>query len=117
MPGACLDGRRAVVEAVVQDFNRLAVWHDSVDLAVMVYGAVRVLPPSERFVLSSQMRRSAVYRFLQIAMGSVFELETQMAIAHRCGLIGGNARRELDDSLNRVKAKRIRLMQSLGVDR
>lgn len=68
-------------------------------------------------MLSSQMRRSAVYRFFQIAMGSAFELEIQMAIAHRCGLIGGNAQRELDDSLNRVKAKLIRLMQSLGVDR
>ena len=69
------------------------------DVAVAVYTGGRRLPVEERFGLSAQVRRAAtsvpsniaeghssgtdgvLIRHLRIALGSVGELETQMALA------------------------------------
>ena len=82
------------------------VWSKSIQLSVAVYTLTRSFPAEERFGLSSQIRRSAVsvasniaegagrgstrefVRFLRIARGSLVELETQLEIARRCGMIG-----------------------------
>ena len=73
------------------------------DLAHAVYQAVRLLPDSERFQLSAQMRSAAVsippniaegkgrgtdrdYRYFVIrARASTLELETQIQLAQRFG--------------------------------
>ena len=74
-------------------------------LVTEVYRVTGGFPDTEKFGLVSQMRRAAVSlpsniaegggrgtdkefsRFLQIARGSLFELETQIEIATRLGLI------------------------------
>ena len=74
-------------------------------LAEQVYALCRLLPPDERFGLSSQMRRSArsvasniaegygrgrtgeYRRFLAYANGSLLELETDMELAARTGIL------------------------------
>ena len=75
------------------------------ELTVFVYRLVKQLPASERFELSSQVRRSAVsvpsnvaegqcsgrdgryLNHLRIAQGSLGELETELEIARRLGFI------------------------------
>ena len=70
-----------------------------------VYEVARLLPSDERFALSQQLRRSAISvgsniaegcgrdsdaeltRFLRIALGSATELEFQLRIAVRLGLL------------------------------
>ena len=82
---------------------RLEVWRDAMDLVECVYRFSGSLPDSERFGLTSQLRRAAVsvpsniaegaarrstqeyIRFLSIARGSVSELDTQQQIACRLG--------------------------------
>jgi four helix bundle protein len=77
----------------------LDVWKEAMRLARDVYDATQAMPESERFGLQSQIRRSAVSiasniaegagrgtqaefrRFLQIARGSLTELDTQLWIA------------------------------------
>lgn len=72
-------------------------------LAELVYGYTESLPDTERYGLSSQMRRAAVsvasniaegaargsdadfVRFLHMARGSLSELETQLRLAARLG--------------------------------
>lgn len=74
-----------------------------------VYQLSRQLPKGERFGLSSQMTRAAVSvpsniaegssrrsradfkRFLEIALGSAFELETQLLIIQRVQLLKSQA--------------------------
>ena len=80
-------------------FRDLCVWQDAVRLAVVVYGMTRRFPPDEKYGLTSQVRRAAVSvssniaegkgrssgrelcRFLDIAFGSVCELESQIEVA------------------------------------
>lgn len=86
-------------------FQQLDVWRKSIDLTDKVYDATEGFPLRERFGLQAQMRRAAVSipsniaegagtsgqrafaRYLRIAYGSACELETQLIVADRRGLI------------------------------
>ena len=83
----------------MRDFKKLMIWQNGVQLVKKVYLITREIPGSEKFGLTSQMRRAAVSipsniaegssrnseiefkRFLEIAIGSSFELETQLIIS------------------------------------
>lgn len=85
----------------MKDFKRLKVWQIGIDLVVDVYNTSKQFPKEELYGLKSQIRRSAISvpsniaegagrnsdkelnRFLDISLGSSFELETQLVIAHR----------------------------------
>ncbi len=89
-------------------FRQLIVWQRAMDLTERVYQITRLLPADERYGLVSQMRRSArsvaaniaegygrsrtgEYRcFLGIAFGSLLELETDLELVSRLGLIPGH---------------------------
>ena len=79
-------------------FRNLAAWQRATELATEVYRETASMPDSERFGLTSQMRRAAVsvpsniaegfgrdsnkeyLRFLNISIASLFELQTQLEI-------------------------------------
>lgn len=81
----------------------LIVWQKSIDLVVIVYDLCKELPSDEKYGIISQMKRSAVSvpsniaegagrgtdkefsRFVDIASGSLSELETQLIITRRLG--------------------------------
>jgi len=85
----------------IRGFKDLLVWQRSMDLAVRIYRTTQILPASERFGLTSQLRRASVsipsniaegygrqstgsYRqFLRISRGSLAEVETQINICER----------------------------------
>ena len=89
----------------IRSYADLEVWQRGIELTVSIYGLVRGLPPSERFELSSQMRRAAVsvpanvaegharrkpkpyLNHVHIALGSLAELETCVVLAERLGYI------------------------------
>jgi four helix bundle protein len=88
--------------------KRLKVWEKSVVLVEKVYRMSSILPRSEEFGLTNQMRRSAVsiasniaegaarqtrkefIHFLHIAQGSLSELDTQIEILKRLGYLNKN---------------------------
>lgn len=81
------------------------MWHEAVDLAQVVYLMTEGLPADERFGLTAQLRRSAVSvssniaegagrgsapelaRFLRIAIGSLSELDSQLELSAKLGLL------------------------------
>jgi four helix bundle protein len=87
------------------EHKNLDVWKKSMDLVEVTYKLTQQFPDSEKFGLTSQMRRSAVsipsniaegaarkgdkelIQFLYIALGSISELETQYLIAVRLKFI------------------------------
>ncbi|MCP8899607.1 four helix bundle protein [Gilvimarinus xylanilyticus] len=101
-------------------YQQLKVWQESMLLAEMVYKALLNLPASERFGLADQLRRASVsipsniaegagrgsdrefVRFLQIAKGSLQELETQLLLCARLKLLPSTT--SLLDVTNRVFA-------------
>jgi four helix bundle protein len=89
----------------MRDFRKLDIWKHSIDLVKEVYLLSEKLPSEEKFGLRSQITRAAVSipsniaegcgrnseiefkRFLEIAIGSLFELETQLIISKELGFI------------------------------
>ena len=82
-----------------QTYRDLLVWQKAVHVAKAIYEVTQGFPKAEVYALTSQIRRCAVsipsniaegfgrrrsgeyVRFLRIARGSIFELETQLLIA------------------------------------
>ena len=54
---------------VIQTFRDLHAWQAAMDLSLFAYELANRLPPSERFELSAQMRRSAVSVPANVAEG------------------------------------------------
>jgi four helix bundle protein len=89
----------------MKNYKELRVWQRGIDIVSATYELVRQLPREETYGLRSQMTRAAVsvpsniaegssrssekeYRhFLEIALGSCFELDTQLVVAIRTGLL------------------------------
>jgi four helix bundle protein len=97
------------------DYRDLVAWQKAMELAERIYESTAVLPREEKYGLTSQMRRAAVsvpsniaegqgrrttdeefVRFLQIALGSVCELETQVELAVRLKLFDQNVAKPLN---------------------
>ena len=82
----------------MHNYKKLDVWKESVNLVTEIYCLTDSFPDKEKFGLISQINRCAVSipsniaegtsrsslkeicRFLDIAMGSAYELETQLII-------------------------------------
>ncbi len=113
----------------MQDFKKLRVWHESIGLAARVYEVTDGLPATEKYGLTAQMRSAAVSvssniaegtgrgsqadkaRFLQIAIGSASELESQILIAQHLRLLEED--RNLLDDVDKVRRQLIRLRNSV----
>jgi four helix bundle protein len=83
---------------VLKSFRELKVWQKSYDLCLEVFRITKKFPGEEKYVLSSQMRKSALsipsniaegygrktradyIRILYIAYGSSCELDTQISL-------------------------------------
>ncbi len=92
----------------MRKFKELKIWQKGIDLTVDIYKLTKKLPSDERFGLTSQMTRSAVSipcniaegagrnsdkefdHFLSISNGSTNEIETQLIICERIGLLNSN---------------------------
>mgnify|MGYP005989932255 CR=1 FL=1 len=89
----------------MRDFRKLKIWEQGIEIVKEVYKLSQKLPSEEKFGLKSQITRAAVSipsniaegsgrnsevefkRFLEISMGSLFEVETQLVIIHELNLI------------------------------
>ena len=100
---------------------KLDVWKNSMDLVDMIYEITREFPDEEKFGLSSQMRRAAVSipsnlaegaaregkmefaNFINIAKGSLSELETQVIISERQSYI--DEKKELIGLIEKISSQ------------
>lgn len=89
----------------MQDYKKLQIWLQGMEIVRESYKVCRQLPKEELFGISSQIKRAAVSipsniaegagrrtdkdftRFLEISLGSAFELETQLIIVQDLQLL------------------------------
>lgn len=117
----------------MNNYKELKVWQKSVELTTEVYKVTESLPTQEKFGLVSQLTRCAVSipsniaegsgrnspkefkQFLGIAMGSSYELETQLLISKNIGYINIENQLELSQRLSEIQKMISGLKKSLKV--
>jgi four helix bundle protein len=101
-------------------YSDLAVWQGGMDLAIHIYRLTKNFPKEETYGLTSQLRRAAVsvpsniaegkgrssdkdlIHFLDNSRGSLFEIETQAAIARRLGYLSAEQSQTISSQTARV---------------
>lgn len=115
-----------------QDVHDLTVWQRAIDLTVCVYRLTRAFPKDEIYGLVSQLRRASVSvasniaegrgrlnaaefrQFLGVALGSVFEIKTQLIVAKRLGMGSSEAIDEAMAFSEEVSKMLTSFIQTLG---
>jgi four helix bundle protein len=115
----------------MRDFKQLVAWQKSRELVLYVYQLTGRFPPSERFGISVQANRAAVSvaanlaegcgrrgarefaRFVDIALGSVYELESHLYLALDLGFIDDIDAYECFELAAAVKRLSVRLTERL----
>jgi four helix bundle protein len=111
----------------MKTYRDLIVWKKSIRVVKRVYLISKYYPKEEMYNLTSQTRRAAIsipsniaegygrkstkdyLRFLQIAMGSLYELQTQLEIAHYMHFISKTSFSRIYGDLREIE----RMMSSL----
>jgi four helix bundle protein len=104
----------------IRPHRKLEVWKSSMEFVKNVYQATETFPGSETYGLISQMRRAAVSipsnlaegasrlgpkefrQFLNIAQGSISELDTQIELSKILGYITEQTYAELTQKLTTI---------------
>jgi len=118
-------------QAVARDYKGLVVWQKAMDLVTEVYRVTARFPGPEKFGLVSQLRKAAVSvpsnisegqgrltpgefkQFLGHSRGSLFEVETQVAIARNLEMIGEAKAIQLQEMISEVARLLDGLIRSL----
>lgn len=105
----------------MHNFKELKIWRKSKDLSKEIFLLTSEFPAEHKFGLSSQLNRCSVSipsniaegtsrdsqkdfaRFLQISLGSAFELETQLIIATEIALIDSEKAKLLIDKTTEIQ--------------
>ena len=116
----------------MQDFKNLMVWQAARRLTKSIYQMTALFPESERFGLSSQMRRASISicsniaegcgrrgdlefrRFLSLAMGSACELESELILCLDLSLVAATPQQEGLRTLTEIKRRLSGLINRLS---
>lgn len=119
-------------QAVIRTYRDLKIWHKAMEMVTEIYRASATFPREEIFGLTAQVRRSAIsipsniaegfgrrtqndyLRFLQIAMGSLFEVQTQLEIAANLEYFSGERYRRIHDLSRELERMMSSLMHKIG---
>ena len=119
---------------MANSYQNLIVWQKSVDLAVLIYKLTAKFPKSELYSLVMQMRRAVVSiasniaegqgrqsikefrHFIKMALGSLFELETQIIIAYKVGYVDEKIEQKILNNGAEIKHMLFALKKSLFKD-
>jgi len=111
----------------MKTYRELIVWRKSMDFVTSIYQVSKLFPNDENFGLTSQLRRSAIsipsnisegygrnslndyIRFLNISVGSLYEVQTQIEIAFNLKYIENEQFKSIYDSTREIE----RMMSSL----
>ena len=99
------------------NFKKLKIWQESIKLVGLNYKLTKTFPESEKYNLVSQMNRCAISipsniaegsskstdrhfkKFLEDSLGSAFEWETQLIVAHNENLLPSENFKDLENKI------------------
>jgi four helix bundle protein len=105
----------------MRNFRELLVWQKAMNIGVKTYLLTKAFPVEEKFGMVSQLNRAAVSissniaegasrtsdkdfrRFLEIAIGSAFEVESQILLCVKVNLVRDEQSIELLTELNELQ--------------
>ena len=117
----------------MHNYNNLQIWQQAMDLVEDIYKLTASFPPEEKFGLVSQMTRAAVSipsniaegagrnsdkdfaHFISIAIGSLYELNTQIVLSERLGYINQIQSQELQKKLDNLQRKSVSFKSKLNI--
>ncbi len=117
----------------MNNYKKLDVWKDSVDLVTDVYKLCQKFPNDEKFGLTSQIKRSAVSipsniaeragrstkkdfaNFLHFSIASSYELETHLIIALNLNFILFEDIESIQSKLTSIEKRLYSLIKSLRI--
>lgn len=112
-------------------FKELLVWQYAKDLSVTIFKLTTDFPKNVQFSIGDQLRRSSLSipsniaegagrnskrefnYFLNIALGSSYELETQLLITRGLGYLSAASSNKINGKLNEIQNMLIGLKRSL----
>jgi len=115
----------------MKDYKEPEVWQKGVTLATSLYDVSRGFPDTEKFGLTTQVRRAATsvpaniaegwgrgstkeyVQFLHVARGSLLELETHLIIADRLGYLSRERFAEAQKTIESIGMMLNRLITAL----
>jgi four helix bundle protein len=116
----------------MSDYRKLIVWKRAHAFALEVYLSTKSFPDSERFGLTSQLRRAAIsvvsniaegwgrhetrdqVRFLKMARGSICEVECQVLLSRDVGYLRPAEWQRLDSSCRDIGKMLNGLIRAVG---
>jgi four helix bundle protein len=115
----------------MRDFRQLKVWEKSHSLTLRIYQITKSFPREEVFSLTSQMRRACssipmniaegcgrgtskeYAHFLQIAVGSSYELDYQILLAKDLDYVDNANYTELNGEISSLQKQLVSLLQKV----
>lgn len=117
--------------AARHNFRKLTIWKDGITIVKDTYVTTKTFPKSEVYALSSQMQRCSVSipsniaegtskgtdkhftQYLETALGSAFEWETQLIISFEIGYISEDTFKHLEKKVQTIQGMITRFMENL----
>lgn len=103
------------------NFKKMMIWKNAMDLSNSVFKITKEFPKQEDYGLTSQINRSAVSvpsniaegssrysnkdfnRFLEISLGSLYELHTQLVLTKYQDYIKNDPLKELEEKIEELQ--------------
>lgn len=115
----------------MRDFRQLNVWEEAHKLTLEIYKMTKEFPKEELFGLTSQMRRASISiasniaegcgrgsnkeyaQFIQIALGSAYEIDYQLLLAKDLGYINAEKYDGLNERADKTKRQLAALLKKI----
>ena len=115
----------------MHNFKELKIWQESMSLAKDIFALTRKFPTEEKYGLISQLNRAVVSvpsniaegagrdsqkefnQFLNISLGSCFEIETQLILANEFNYISKEELQTLTEKVTKIQKMICKLKDSI----
>lgn len=115
------------------NFKKMKIWQSAMEIARLILDVTDTFPPHEKFGLKNQMDRSAMSipsniaegssrtnksfrHFIDIALGSSFELQTQLLLANHRRYISEEVTQTIENKIEEFQRMTMSFQNTLGTE-